>query len=169
MRIKIEIKKNWLKGEIEKKNHFTKRNKKKIIKRMRTKLKKITYPKPRLNDEIENKLKFYKKMKNKKIKIELEIPINQRTNKKFCMASMNFKKREKRKEESIAKTNRATTNNTCHPKRKKTLWRFQRHDGNESLAIERCNTCCPTGASTSDMLVRTLHTPTTFFFIYIYI
>jgi hypothetical protein len=37
------------------------------------------------------------------------------------------------------------------------------------LAIERCNTCCPTGASTSDMLVRTLHTPTTFFFIYIYI
>jgi hypothetical protein len=57
-----------------------------------------------LNDEIENKLKFYKKMKNKKIKIELEIPINQRTNKNFCMASMNFKKREKRKEESIAKT-----------------------------------------------------------------
>jgi hypothetical protein len=107
-----------LKGEIEKKNQFTKRNKKKIIKRMRTKLKKITYPKPRLNDEIENKLKFYKKMKNKKIKIELEIPINQRTNKKFCMASMNFKKREKRKEESIAKTNRATTNNTCHPKRR---------------------------------------------------
>ena len=35
---------------------------------MRTKLKKITYPKPRLNDEIENKLKFYKKMKNKKNK-----------------------------------------------------------------------------------------------------
>jgi hypothetical protein len=57
-----------LKGEIEKKNQFTKRNKKKIIKRMRTKLKKITYPKPRLNDEIENKLKFYKKMKNKKNK-----------------------------------------------------------------------------------------------------
>jgi hypothetical protein len=47
-----------------------------------------------LNDEIEKKLKI------KIIKIELEIPINQRTNKKFCLASMNFKKREKKEEKN---------------------------------------------------------------------
>ena len=47
------------------KNQFTKRNKKIIIKRIRTKLKKITYPKLRLKDEIENKLNFYNRIKNK--------------------------------------------------------------------------------------------------------
>jgi len=36
-----------------------------IIKRMRTKLKKITYLKLELNEEIKNKSKFYKKIKNK--------------------------------------------------------------------------------------------------------
>jgi len=37
---------------------------------MRTKMKKIEYKKLRLNDEIENKLKFHKKINNKKIKIK---------------------------------------------------------------------------------------------------
>jgi hypothetical protein len=37
---------------------------------MRTRIKKIKYNKLRLNDEIENKLKFHKKIKNKKIKIK---------------------------------------------------------------------------------------------------
>jgi hypothetical protein len=55
-----------LKGEIEKKNHFNKRKK---IKRIRTKLVKIIYHKFGLEDEIENKFKFYKKAK-KKIKNE---------------------------------------------------------------------------------------------------
>jgi hypothetical protein len=36
-----------------------------IIKRMRTKLKKLTYLKLELNEEIKNKSKFYKKIKNK--------------------------------------------------------------------------------------------------------
>jgi hypothetical protein len=36
-----------------------------MTKKMRIKLKKITYHKLKLNDEIENKLKFYKMIKNK--------------------------------------------------------------------------------------------------------
>jgi hypothetical protein len=40
----------------------------KTIKKIRIKLKKITYYKLRLNDQIENKLKFYKKIKKLKIK-----------------------------------------------------------------------------------------------------
>jgi hypothetical protein len=36
-----------------------------IIKRMRTKLEKLTYPKLELNEEIENKIKILKKIKNK--------------------------------------------------------------------------------------------------------
>ena len=55
-----------MKGEIEKKNHFNKRKK---IKRIRTKLVKIIYHKFGLEDEIGNKFKFYKKAK-KKIKNE---------------------------------------------------------------------------------------------------
>jgi len=43
-----------LKGKIEKKNQFNKRPKK-IIKRMRTELKKIIYSKLGWNDEINNK------------------------------------------------------------------------------------------------------------------
>jgi hypothetical protein len=35
-----------------------------IIKRMKTKLEKLTYPKLELNEEIKNKSKFYKKIKN---------------------------------------------------------------------------------------------------------
>jgi hypothetical protein len=52
--------------KLKKKNHFNKRKK---IKRIRTKLVKIIYHKFGLEDEIENKFKFYKKAK-KKIKNE---------------------------------------------------------------------------------------------------
>jgi hypothetical protein len=48
-------------GEIKKKNQFNKRSKKKED-QIR---KKTIYPKLRLNDEIENKPKFYKKTKKK--------------------------------------------------------------------------------------------------------
>jgi hypothetical protein len=52
-----------LNGKIEKKNQFNIRT---PIKIMRIKLeKKITYYKFRFNDEIENKPKFYKRVKNK--------------------------------------------------------------------------------------------------------
>jgi len=53
-----------LKGEIEKINQFKKKDNK-TIKRIRIKLKKIAYHKLGLNDEIENKSKFYKRAKNK--------------------------------------------------------------------------------------------------------
>jgi hypothetical protein len=49
-------------GEIKKKNQFNKSSKKKKDDQIR---KKIIYPKLRLNDEIENKPKFYKKAKKK--------------------------------------------------------------------------------------------------------
>jgi len=45
-------------------------NLKKTIKRMRTKLKKITYHKLGLNNEIEKKLKFYKRSKEPKFEIK---------------------------------------------------------------------------------------------------
>jgi hypothetical protein len=49
-----------LKGEIAKKNQYNKKTKKKF-KRIKFKLKKITYHKLGLKNEIENKLKFYKR------------------------------------------------------------------------------------------------------------
>jgi len=52
-----------LKGEIEKKN-LTKGQKKNKIKRIRTKLEKNSISQIGLNDEIENKLKFFKKTNN---------------------------------------------------------------------------------------------------------
>jgi len=45
-------------------------NLKKTIKRMRTKLEKITYHKLGLNNEIEKKLKFYKRSKEQKFEIK---------------------------------------------------------------------------------------------------
>jgi hypothetical protein len=53
-----------LKDEIEKKNQFTKRNKKNN-KKIRIELDKTTYSKLELKDEIENESKFYKRTKNK--------------------------------------------------------------------------------------------------------
>jgi hypothetical protein len=49
-----------LKGEIAKKNQYNKKTKKKF-KRIKFKLKKITYHKLGLKNEIENKSKFYKR------------------------------------------------------------------------------------------------------------
>ena len=60
-----------MKGEIEKKNNFNKRKKKRI----RTKFIKIIYHKIRLNDEIKNKQNIYKSVEqknNKKNKEQIE-------------------------------------------------------------------------------------------------
>ena len=52
--------------KLKRKINLTKElQKNKTIKRIRTRLKKITYYKFRFNDEIENKQKFYKRIKNK--------------------------------------------------------------------------------------------------------
>jgi hypothetical protein len=71
-----------LNGEIENKKNSTKRLRTKI-KKIRTKLKNI-YNDLELKDEIENKLKFNRRVKKiKKIKIKIEIPITKRTILKF--------------------------------------------------------------------------------------
>jgi len=67
MRIKTEIKNTnffLLKGEIKKKNWFNIMQKKKKSKEWEPNWKK-QHSKLGLNDEIENKSKFYKKIKNK--------------------------------------------------------------------------------------------------------
>ena len=47
---------------------------------MKAKLeKKITYHRLELNNKIENKSKFYKRVKNKKYRVKVEILINKRT------------------------------------------------------------------------------------------
>jgi len=78
MGIKIEIKKNWLKGAIEKKNQFNKR-----LKTNKDQIEKITFLKLGLNNEIEKKIKILQKknqeqkLEIKKIRMLVAIPINQ--------------------------------------------------------------------------------------------
>jgi hypothetical protein len=79
-----------LKGEIEEKNKKIKKNNQKN----EDQIERTLYSKLGLNDEIENKLKFYtriKKIEIKIIRIKVKIPKNNRTTLKFNMNNMNFK------------------------------------------------------------------------------
>ena len=82
-----------MKGEIEEKNKKNKKIKKNNQKN-EDQIERTLYFKLGLNDEIENKLKFYtriKKIEIKKIRIKVKIPKNNRTTLKFNMNNMNFK------------------------------------------------------------------------------
>jgi hypothetical protein len=82
-----------LKGEIEEKNKKNKKIKKNNQKN-EDQIERTLYFKLELNDEIENKLKFYTriiKIKIKIIRIKVKIPKNNRTTLKFNMNNMNFK------------------------------------------------------------------------------
>ena len=60
--------------------------------------KKKTYYKLRLNDQIENNLKFYiKKLKIQRIRIKLDISKNQRIIMKFYMVKQDFQGEERKK------------------------------------------------------------------------
>ena len=59
-----------MKGGIEKKNQFNKMTKKQS-KEYEPNFLKITYHKLRLNDQIENKSKFYKRIQEQKFKIKI--------------------------------------------------------------------------------------------------
>jgi hypothetical protein len=78
--------------------------------------------------KLRKKSKFYKKnprtkLEIKKIKIEVEIPINQRTSLKLCTTSVSFKGRREKREgnKTMSQTkNYVTTDHMHYFKRKRT-------------------------------------------------
>jgi len=117
----------------------------KTIKKIRIKLKKITYYKLRLNDQIENKLKFYKKIKKlkiKRIRIKFNILKKSKDNSEILLGQTRFSRGRERKagEGKKVLVSCYNSNTTTHRhKKKRMLWRFQLHSKSWCCVARRRN------------------------------